>query len=136
MKKTILLLIAVALIAAGAWYAMNRDGAAVDVSTDAPSETDVLGPAAATEVKGTVTAIDLEQAMVDGPYIVTVRDSKGAERDILVPSMGILLCAAKDAIASPYDLKEGDRVEANGTLTAEGSIVPCESSSHYLRLIK
>ncbi|MBI5134082.1 MAG: hypothetical protein HZA81_01730 [Candidatus Taylorbacteria bacterium] len=90
--------------------------------------------ASGTGISGVVAAIDLEQAMVDGPYVVTVQDDNGSERDVKVPSMGIMLCAARESIMSPSELKVGDRVEARGALTAEGDLVPCESPDHYLRL--
>ncbi len=91
--------------------------------------------ASGVQISGSVVALDLEQAMVDGPYVVTVRDSDGSERDVKVPSMGIMLCAAREGIMSPSELKVGDRVEARGALTAEGDLVPCESPDHYLRLV-
>lgn len=84
-------------------------------------------------VSGVVSSLDLEQAMVDGPYVVVIKTESGSEETVHVPSMGIRLCAAPEKIMSPSELKAGDRVEVKGTLTAEGFIIPCESADHYLR---
>lgn len=86
-------------------------------------------------VRGTVVAVDLEQAMFDGPYVLLVRETNGDEVVIAVPSMGIMLCAGRANIANVSDIKEGMTVEAKGALTAQGDIVPCESESHYLRVV-
>jgi hypothetical protein len=104
--------------------------------SDSSSEPDLTSEVSNTYVRGVITGINGEQAMVDGPYLLSIRDEKGVESIISVPSRGFQLCAAKDSISSPYDLKEGMTVEANGALTSGGDIVPCESASHYLRVLK
>ena len=90
------------------------------------------------EVVGTITNIDETQAMVDGPYIVEVALEGGNDTArILIPSMGILLCEARDNIADISDLEEGMTVEARGAVSGDdgGSITPCESEDHYLRIV-
>lgn len=118
MRKAIIAIVAIAIVVA-LFYAF-RGG-------------DDAGVALGQEVSGIVTNVNLEQAMVDGPYIILVQSDDGAEEAIHVPSMGLPLCAAREDIMSPSEISVGDRIEVRGTLTAEGAIVPCESPDHYLR---
>lgn len=83
---------------------------------------------------GTVTAVDSSQVAVDGPYVVEIETDEGTAQRIEVPSMGINLCAAQENIASVSDIETGDTVSVRGTMSAEGAIVPCEGTDHYLRI--
>jgi heat shock protein HslJ len=86
-------------------------------------------------VNGTIISIDLTKIPVDGPTMIKIRTAKGAA-EIHLPSFGMNLCAASKNIADPYKLKVGDVVEANGAVSEEGIIVPCQSEAHYLRVTK
>jgi hypothetical protein len=119
MKKPLIFIIVIVVIAVAAYAATTRRD---------DSEGMVV-----TEVEGKIVNIDLEQAMVDGPYVVVVEDEDGADQVIHIPSMGIQLCAARDSIASPSELSLGQEVEAAGLLTPDGILVPCDSTDHYLR---
>jgi uncharacterized OB-fold protein len=54
-----------------------------------------------------------------------------------IPSMGIMLCDARDSIVNISDLEVGMTVEARGAVSANdgGAITPCESTEHYLRIV-
>lgn len=86
------------------------------------------------ERDGIVTNVNLEEMMVDGPGRITFRADDGAVYLIALPSMGLLLCDAKDAIASPSSVAVGDRISVRGTMTEGGDIVPCDDASHYFRV--
>ncbi len=110
-------------------YVRAADNARIgDVSDEQPSEDRTYA--------GIITSIDLNQIPVDGPAVVVIRTTAGAEAKILVPSFGLGLCKAKASIADVYTLKIGDTIEARGSLGVEGAIVPCQSEAHYLRVIK
>lgn len=118
---------------AGAMFLYERAGVAAAPSEEVPGE-DV--PFDDRAYAGVITAIDLEQMMVDGPARIVIRTDADAEAVILVPSMGLPLCAAREALADVYALKVGQRVEARGSVGAEAdSIVPCQSAEHYLRVV-
>jgi len=92
----------------------------------------VPGPTRSTV--GQIIAIDLDGIAYDAPALLTVLQKGGAKQDIRVPSFGLGLCAAKDAIADLQDLKLGDMIAVRGELSDDGSIIPCRSADHYLRL--
>jgi len=84
---------------------------------------------------GQITSINLDMIAFDGPAVVTIQTDAEAFTEIHVPSFGLLLCEAKANIADVYELNAGDRVEVRGSMNAGGSIVPCDSPDHYLRVI-
>jgi hypothetical protein len=86
--------------------------------------------------KGAVQAVDLEKVAFDGPMVITIRLENGTSQTIAVPSMGLPLCAAyqNNNIADVYKLEVGQEVEVRGVTAEDGSIVPCESADHYLRV--
>lgn len=127
MKKLITLLLLVAVVGIG--IALLVRDPQVENPNDLSSEVSNI------KVTGEVTEIDLEQAMVDGPYILVVREDDGGEVVVSVPSMGFQMCAAKDSIVHPSEIKVGQRVEVNGALAANGGVIPCEATTHYLRTI-
>jgi hypothetical protein len=88
------------------------------------------------EVVGTVTAVNTEMAALDGPFLVTLETEADGEATIVIPSMGILLCAAQDAIVAVDDIEVGATVEARGAVNEEGQIVPCESEEDYVRVVE
>lgn len=84
--------------------------------------------------RGTIVEVDTTQVPVDGPTRITVRQENGSQVFVAIPSMGINLCPAQENIADWSILKTGDRIEVRGS-ELEGSILPCESSAHYLKVI-
>lgn len=89
-------------------------------------------------IKGVVISVDESQAMVDGPFVIDLMTEGGDDTArIEIPSMGIMLCEARDNIADIGDIKEGMTVEVRGVVNSEnvGSITPCESAEHYLRVV-
>ncbi|MDP1625141.1 MAG: hypothetical protein Q8L64_05210 [bacterium] len=134
MKKSITIIVVVAILALAVYAVLRTAG--LDDSSVENGGLNQNAPVNSIEVRGVVTVVDLEQAMFDGPYVIMVRGSDGVEEIIAVPSMGIMLCAARDAIVDVSTIKEGMTVEARGSMTSRGDIVPCESSSHYLRIIQ
>lgn len=92
-------------------------------------------PGETAEATGTILAIDTEQAIVDGPVVITLETENGTPVTIAVPSMGLPLCPAYQAnnIGDVYLLSAGDEIEVRGTVSEDGSIVPCESADHYFR---
>lgn len=89
----------------------------------------------ADSVTGTITHVDAEAAMIDGPVLITITTDAGASRVIAVPSMGLRLCAAVDTITDPFALKAGTKVAVRGEVGEGGQLVPCSDSSHYLRIV-
>lgn len=92
-------------------------------------------PGPTRSVEGEALRVDLEQIALDGPAVVTIVQADGAKIDIRVPSFGLGLCAARDAIADVYAIKAGDRIEARGEASEDGAIVPCQAEDHYLRVV-
>lgn len=129
-----------AIEGAGGSLALRGDsGTRFSYERSAAAEPDAPAEEAETRdvtTSGTVTSVNLEGVMVDGPAVVSIRTEAGALQTIHVPSFGLMLCAAQKSIADVYALREGDRVEVRGSASAEGAIVPCESTSHYLRVTK
>lgn len=124
MKKIILLIILIAAAVAAIFYLVQRPDTA---SNEAPVAGDTV------EVSGTVKSVNTELAMVDGPYLV-ILDTEAGERTVALPSMGILLCAAKSNIAPIDSVQAGMSVSTKGGVSEDGSIVPCESADHYFRV--
>lgn len=126
MKKTILIILLVLAAIAAVVYLVKRPD-----TTELESQTPVAGDTL--EVSGTVKSVNTELAMTDGPYLV-VLDTEVGERTVALPSMGILLCAAKDGIADIGSVQVGMSASARGGVSEDGSIVPCESADHYFRV--
>lgn len=91
-------------------------------------------PGPTRSAKGEIIAIDLDGIAYDAPARLTIRLEDGAKLDIRVPSFGLGFCAAKDAIADVYGLKVGATISVRGEVTDDGSVIPCQSADHYLRL--
>lgn len=85
--------------------------------------------------EGQALAVDTGAAAVDGPVLITLESDDGELSTIAVPSMGLPLCDAADSIADVYMIEAGARIEVRGIVDGNGSIVPCESSDHYLRVM-
>lgn len=126
MKKSIIILVSIIIIASLAYTFTRND----DALENLPPPNQIT----AREVKGTVVSVNTDAVALDGPSLITIKDESGADVVVAVPSMGINLCLAKDAIADVYTIKAGDVAEARGTVDEEGRIVPCESSDHYLKI--
>lgn len=91
------------------------------------------GSGEALAVRGTLTSISLEEMMVDGPARLTVTAQDGVPYTVLVPSMGLPLCAARANIADVSSLTAGELIEVRGETDADGAITPCSAPDHYLR---
>jgi hypothetical protein len=83
---------------------------------------------------GTVTAVDLSGIAADGPALITIETDASSVFVVAVPSMGLPLCAAKEAVADAGAIAVGDSVSVRGMTDAVGNIVPCESTLHFLKV--
>lgn len=130
MKKTIISVLAIIIIV---WlgYAIATRNSEPDLIEQVPVE----NTGSDSEASGTVTSINTEQIVYDGPSLITIRTEDGMERIIAIRSMGINLCAAQPQMADVGTLQTGDRIEVRGYAEADGIIVPCESADHYLRVV-
>lgn len=81
---------------------------------------------------GEVIEVDVSEAVVDGPLRVLFETEEGEELTVLVPSMGINVCPARDNILDVYELEAGEMIEVRGELSG-GEITLCDSASNYLR---
>lgn len=91
-------------------------------------------PDGRTVVSGTVTEVDLEGVMVDGPALLSVQTETGEMYTVAVPSMGLRLCPAFEHIADPFVIERGDMVEVRGKVEEGAStIVPCDDADDYVR---
>lgn len=88
------------------------------------------------QYEGVVTEVDASQAVVDGPFLISLEIAGDTMRTIAVPSMGINLCAAQDSIVDIAELSAGDEIEVRGKVDEENRIVPCDEDEHYLRLVE
>ncbi|MES2994478.1 MAG: hypothetical protein V4681_00355 [Patescibacteria group bacterium] len=136
MNKTLIAVIILALVAAGLYTVLTKYPRQVVLDQGAPQmapEDQVASGDRA--VSGTVISVETEQAMVDGPVLVTILSETEGIAVIAVPSMGLPTCAARDNMADAFALMAGDFVEVRGSIGEEGMIIPCMSIAHYLRVI-
>jgi hypothetical protein len=130
MKKFILIIVVIVLAIAGYYFYFTSYKSIVDDEKGAP----MVG-ASTVEFEGEIKNINKDAIALDGPTVITV-SSGNTETYIAVPSMGINLCAAKNNIVDVFTLKVGDKVSVSGVSDDQGRIVPCEDTSHYLRVVK
>lgn len=140
MQKTIIAVVVLALVGVGLYYVLTMYQPNPDAlsglnqeEVQAPEETGE--EAVEGEVRGTVVSVNTEQAMVDGPVLITVRSQDEKEAVVAVPSMGLPLCAASTNMADAFALTAGQYIEVRGAVGADGTIIPCESADHYLRVV-
>jgi len=144
-KKTLIAVIILALVGAGLYYVLTtykpvaspvpvQEMGVTEEGADVNSGMNVEGSDGV--VRGTVVSVDTEQAMVDGPYVINISQAGGATAVVLVPSMGLPTCVARANIADVYALTAGQVVEARGSIGENNRVIPCESASHYLRVIE
>ncbi len=131
MNKTLIAVIILALVAAGLYVVLTKYPRQ-QVSEMAPEEQVASEDRAAS---GTVVSVNTEQAMVDGPVLVTILSETEGVAVIAIPSMGLPTCAARANMADAFALMAGDYVEVRGSIGEEGMIIPCMSTEHYLRVI-
>ncbi len=83
---------------------------------------------------GKVLSVDTTQIAFDGPYLLTLESEDGELNTIALPSMGLPLCEAYTAkkIGDINLIKAGEMIDVRGEVGEDGSIVPCNSSDHYL----
>jgi membrane-bound inhibitor of C-type lysozyme len=84
---------------------------------------------------GTVVEVDKEQATYDGPILITIESATGMFSTIAVPSMGLPTCTAyqNGNMIDPFTIEVGSPLEVAGTISDDGTIVPCQKETHYLR---
>lgn len=139
MNKTLVALLSLILVGLGLYFVLTKYEPAV--TGENTNEESRMGsgqtPVSADEqeVRGTVTAVDTEKAMVDGPVLITIEKEEGGTALIAIPSMGLPTCAARENIADAFAIKAGELVEARGEVGEQGMIIPCSSSAHYLRVV-
>lgn len=140
MKKIFFALVGLVLVGAVAFYlmrandipeSMSETQQEQEVPLDASPEEDVQNA----EVRGTVSAINGDQMAFDGPGLITLQKEDGTEAVIAVPSMGINLCAARANMTDFATFTIGDVVEVRGAVETDGTLTPCASSDHYLRVV-
>ncbi len=137
MQKTLIAVVILALVGAGLYYLLTS----YTPSPDALSELNQPEPEAPTqgvsgEVRGTILAVDTQQAAVDGPVLILIQQDSGEAAVVAVPSMGLPTCAARGNMTDAFALQAGQVIEVKGTVGNEGMIIPCESADHYLRIIE
>ena len=140
MQKTLIAVLVLAVIGAGLYYVLTS----YTPSPDALSElrdTEAQQPAAPEElregeVRGTILAVETEQAMVDGPVLILVQTTTGGSAVIAVPSMGLPTCAARANMTDAFALTAGQQIIAYGSIGVDGMIIPCESADHYLQVVE
>lgn len=98
---------------------------------DAPNDTPIT-----MSEEGTIVSINTDQAAFDGPFLITIKTKTGATSVIALPSMGLPLCPAyqKGSILDIALMKVGDRILVRGASSVPGSVIPCESEDHYIRI--
>lgn len=128
--KRIIIVTGVVLVVIIAFYALwGREGEGEYVVPGPTEEVSNL------TFSGEVIDVNAEQTKFDGPYLIAVREKSGNEIIISAPARGWRACAEGADLADPYSIKKGMMVEVSGALTFDGNIVPCESPTHYLRII-
>lgn len=129
MNKTILYVVIAVVIVVGGFFALNSYIYREKQADFTPGET--------VAAKGEVLAVDREQITFDGPFVLTLKSDKNELITIEVPSMGLPLCAAyqNNNIADVYAIEAGANIEVRGIVGENGSVVPCESPDHYLRVL-
>lgn len=128
MNTKILIYIVIAIvIIVGGFYLVNSYIYTEKQADFTPGETVVK--------EGKIISVNLEGVALDGPFLINIQGDKGELSTIAVPSFGLPLCEAykNKNIADVNLLKNGDSVTVRGEIIEDGSIVPCESSDHYLR---
>lgn len=83
-------------------------------------------------VAGTVVSVDTSPLAYDGDALVVVQTEAGETVTVRVPAR-VNLCEA-EGLGLLDDLEASDRIEARGTVNADGDVTPCTEADHYLRL--
>lgn len=139
MQKTIIAVVILALVGAGLYYVLTMYQPSPDALSELNQEQAQVPDASAEgvggEARGTIVSVDAEQAMVDGPVLITLREESGEVAVIAVPSMGLPTCAARANMADAFALAPGQYIEVRGAVGVDGMIIPCESADHYLRVV-
>jgi hypothetical protein len=136
MNRTIIIVLVLLIIAIfGYIFFSGRNETRVPVTNETADQVDQTNTDQNDqEISGSVVSINVDQVPVDGPSLITIRTESGAQTVVAIPSMGINLCAAQANIMNIGELKVGDEVQARGQVGVNGTIIPCESSDHFLRV--
>lgn len=140
MQKTIIAVVVLALVGAGLYYVLtmyqpNPEALSELHQEQAQTPEDTHTEGVEGVARGTIVSVNMEQAMVDGPVLITLREESGEEAIVAVPSMGLPMCAARANMADAFALTPGQYIEVHGAVGVEGMIIPCESADHYLRVV-
>jgi hypothetical protein len=133
MKNTLIALVVIALLIVGFVLIRGNGDSTEDPDDNATTTPDITEDD--TILEGEVVSVDTTGVPADGPALITVLLDGGMEAVVAVPSMGINLCPAQANIEDYTAFEAGDMVEARGMLQTDGTVVPCESDDHYLRLV-
>ena len=87
-------------------------------------------------ISGEVVFIDHELVPAEGPFAILVSDRNKKISRIEVPSFELHLCPAVAFITDPTILKPGDVIEAQGYQDISKTVTVCESSDHYLKIVR
>ena len=138
MQKTLIAVVILVLVGAGLYYLLTNYTPNPETLSELNQEvlTPEEGVMAEGEVRGTILAVDTEQAAVDGPVLILLQQESGEPAVVAVPSMGLPTCAARANMADAFTLTTGQMIEVKGSVGADGMIVPCESADHYLRVVE
>ena len=136
--KTAFIVALAAVVLIGAYLYFAKPEMLAPVMGDAPMEEEgeeMEGTEEdAGEMTGTVTEVDTSGAALDKPVLIRVRTAASETFTVAVPTMGLPLCKASANIADAFSIKAGDTISVKGEATGEGTIVPCVSADHYLRV--
>ena len=105
--------------------------AALSACATAPTGAALVAGQQAT-VEGSVVSVDTDPWAYDGNAVVTVATASAGTVRVQLPARWNLCKAPAPDVQA---LKAGDRVQATGTVGAEGELVVCEQPEHRLRKV-
>ncbi len=107
----------------------------VGACASAPATPPGAAPAAGRQatVEGAIVSVDTTPWTYDGSAVVRIAGS-GGQVEVHLPARWNL-CKAPPPDDVP-SLKAGDRVQATGTVTDDGTLVVCERAEHGLRKMR
>ena len=98
---------------------------------EAPSDASTLGAPDDATVSGEVVSVDLDPLAYDGNAVLILRSEAGEQR-VEIPAR-TNLCPA-EGLGVALNATPGQRLTVTGTRTPDGTVVPCTSPAHAVRL--
>lgn len=95
-----------------------------------------LPPATSALLNGIVESINLGEASSTDRTTFTIKTAAGEIKKIDVLVEEASLCPAANDIIDVNQVAVGDELAVRGETVADGSVLPCHDSTHYLKLIK